>query len=412
MKKNSHLYKKILIALFTLFQVYAHAETFFSGFAGAVSDLDFYKKEEYESGNPDFAPQLIVDMFFSGQFNLSQNIILHTEFSVETSDLFSGSIFKKTDAKFRIDELSIIFRSQFGNITNYFSAFAGSYEPIGSDIFLRRQFGIKPIVSKITNTWQGIKGSVLNSHFGFGGADVILHSDKPLAFGIYAYVNQELDDCYVFNSDLRFACVYRYFTFDVAAGIGVPLINNSKINDSLVSIEKIYWRAGANMLLGNAQTTSLFIQAGISDIPFSKKQTEFRINKETTYLLFEPRFKFKTFQTDITVFNLPQATIDDFIFIKDTLGLNLHVYTDNLYLKNHIFTFGIHTTLSFPEKTFADLIYIQELFDNYSITVSPYTTTKFIKGELNIMLQTRISDIIKLEPVKAFTVNIGFKTQF
>ncbi|MCI5609075.1 MAG: hypothetical protein MR408_06490, partial [Spirochaetia bacterium] len=61
---------------------------------------------------------------------------------------------------------------------------------------------------------------------------------------------------------------------------------------------------------------------------------------------------------------------------------------------------------------FADLIYIQELFDNYSITVSPYTTTKFIKGELNIMLQTRISDIIKLEPVKAFTVNIGFKTQF
>ena len=47
MKKNSHLYKKILITLFTLFQVYAHGETFFSGFAGAVSDLDFYKKEEY-----------------------------------------------------------------------------------------------------------------------------------------------------------------------------------------------------------------------------------------------------------------------------------------------------------------------------------------------------------------------------
>lgn len=409
--KKSLLYKSLFLTLIFINTSILQAETFFSGFAGIVGNLNFYKQESQEE-NPPFAPDFSTDIFFSGQFNLSQNIMMHTEFSVETSDLFSGSIFKKTDAKFRIDELSIIFRNQLGNITNYFSAFAGTYEPIGSDIFLRRQFGIKPIVSKITNTWQGIKGSVLNSHFGFGGADTIQFSDKPIAIGFYAYANQELDDCNVLNADFRFACVYRYFTFDAIAGLGVPLINNSKVNDALISIEKIYWRAGANLLIGNAQTTSLFIQAGISDVPFSKQNQQFRINKETTYILIEPRFKFKKFQTDVTIFSLPQETINDFIFIKDTLGFNVNVYTDNLYLSNHIFTFGVNGTLSFPNKTFADFQYITNLFDDYTITISPYTATKFIKGQLNIMLQARISDLIKAKPTKAFTINIGFKTQF
>lgn len=410
MKQKSFLYKSLFLLGLTFLPIAANAETFFSGFAGTVADLNFCKREN-DSDNS-FSPSLNFDLFFSGQFNLSENIILHTDLSVETSDLLTGQIFKSTDAKFRIDELSIVFRKQFGNITNYLSAFAGTYEPIGSDIFLRRQFGIKPIVSKITNTWQGIKGSVLNSHFGFGGADTIQVSDQPLAFGLYAYVNQELDDCYVLNADFRFACVYRYFTFDATAGVGLPLINNSKVNDSLVSIEKIYWRAGANMLIGNSETTSLFIQAGISDIPFSKQDTSFKINQETTYLLFEPRFNFRTFKTDLTIFNLPKETIRDFIFIEDTLGINLNIYTDNLYLSNHAFTFGVHTTLSFADKTFADLKYLKSLFDDYSVIISPYTTFKFITGELNLMMQTRISDIINGHFARAFSVNIGFKTLF
>ena len=85
-----------------------------------------------------------------------------------------------TDSKFKIDEISVVFRSKGLNSTNYFSIFMGTYEPIGSDIFLRRQFGIQPIMSKITESWLGIAGSVIYPLFGMGIADVVHFSTQPL----------------------------------------------------------------------------------------------------------------------------------------------------------------------------------------------------------------------------------------
>lgn len=412
MKKNFVLNKILCLTAFIAFGAsFTSAETYFNGFAGTISELTFCDSKSEEK-NPGFDPELTFDLFFSGQYNFSQNFIGRLEFSVKTGDIIDGSIFKNTDAKFKIDEFSLIWRKQLGEVTNYLSFFLGSYEPIGSDIFVRRQFGIKPIVSKITNTWGGIKGSVLNSHFGVGGADIIQLADKPIAFGLYVYVNDELDDSYVLNSDLRFACVYRYFTFDMAAGIGIPIRNSSKTSDNLFSVDRIYWRTGLNLLVGNSQTTSLFVQAGLSDIPFTKNDEKFEINEKTTYLLFEPRFKGKNCQGDLTFFSLPQETVNDFIFLHDTLGVNLNIYTDNLYIKNQIFTFGINAALSFPEKTFRDLEFISEIMDDYNVTVAPYTATRFAKGELNLMFQCRVTDIINSNLNKAFSLDVGYKTLF
>lgn len=396
---------KILALLLIFSNSIASAEIFFSGYTGAKANFNLGKKSESVD------PELELESYFAGQFNFSENIIGHAEFSLKTFDLIENSIFKATDSKFQIDEISVVFRSKGLNSTNYFSIFMGTYEPIGSDIFLRRQFGIQPIMSKITESWLGIAGSVIYPLFGIGIADVIHFSNQPLALGIYTYFNQELDDSfYIFNADLRFAGVYRFFTFDLSAGIGTPLQKQST-SDSLLIIKKIYWRVGMNMLVGNAYTNSLFMQAGISDVPFSKAEAEFEFDPNKTYILFEPRFRTSKFQLDITAFSLPQDTVNDFIFINDTLGINFNVFTDNLYFKNKMFLFGINTALSFPEKTFMDFEDPASLFDDYTITIAPYVETKFYNGEIHTMMQARISDLIKGNWHSAFELNIGFKTQ-
>lgn len=396
----------ISAAVLSLLCTSSFAEVFFSGFAGLKTDFASSRKSSFD-------PELKFQSFFSGQFSLSENIFAHAEFSLATNDLIENSIFNETPGTFKIDELSIIFRRQLFDATNYLSFFCGTYEPIGSDIFLRRQFGIQPIASKITEGWLGLSGSVIYPTFGVGGSDIIHFNAQPVAFGVYIYINHELDDSYCFNSDLRFAGVYRFFTFDFAAGIGMPLKRNETQN-AFVIIDTLYWRAGMNMLIGNSYTTSLFMQAGLSDIEFEKNDSHPKIDEDAAYLLFEPRFRCEKFQLHFTIFSLPQDTVDDFIFIKDTFGANINVFTDNLYIKNKMFVFGINSALSFPEKNFMDLVdHPANLFkDDYTVLVAPYVSTNFYNGTIHGMLQAKITDMMDRNFGSALKLNIGYKTQF
>ena len=69
--------------------------------------------------------------------------------------------------------------------------------------------------------------NLINEYRQSGWSDVIHFTSAPVATGLYVYVNHELDDSYVWNSDARFGCVFRFFAFDMACGIGVILIPNS-----------------------------------------------------------------------------------------------------------------------------------------------------------------------------------------
>lgn len=382
-----------------------HAEVAFSGFAGAK--LDFYSSDA-----SDFDPALKFQSFFSGQFSFNKNVILNTEFSLRTSDIIENSIFEEAPSDFKIDELSLVFRQQFSSVTNYLSAFAGTYEPIGSDIFLRRQFGIPSISSKTTESWLGLAGSIIYPLFGVGGAEVIHFNKAPLAAGIYIYVNHELEDSYVINGDLRFAGHYRFFTFDLSGGIGLPLKEKDSAK-AYILIDTVYGRAGANILLGNTHTTSLLIQAGISEIKIKKDDNKLDFNEDSAYLLFEPRFRGKKMQAHLTVFNMPQESVDNFIFIDDPVGANLNIFSDSLVLKNKIFTAGINAAFSLPEKNLYDVISEPgDIMDDYTITAAPYLMTTFYNGELHMMSQVKISELLDSNFGSAFKFNLGYKTQF
>ena len=395
--------KSVLFAVIFTLSAGLFAQAAFSGYSGG--------KLNY-SANPEstekYDPDLKLQAFFQGQFNFSQNMWGHLEFSIDTGDFLGKELFHKTSAFFKIDEVSLILKTQGETSANYFSAFMGTYDPIGSDIFLQRYFGIQPIASKITESWLGLSGSVLYPHFGIGIADVKRFLDYPIAVGGYAYFNHEDNLYYVFNTDARFACVYRYYSLDIAGGIGIPISNSNQGQEVIAAIEKIYWHAGTTMLVGNNYTQSLFIQAGLFNVPFTKRNGT-QVSPQDIYLLLEPRFIFEDAHVNFTAFSLPQETVDQLIFVDDTLGVNLNIYADTFTLGANRFTLGTNFSFSFTGKNFMNLAKPLELIkSDYNITMTPYLSTNFLSGELHTQTSIKFMKFKTAKWYEAFTVDVGF----
>lgn len=389
------------------------ASTFFSGLAGGkigyTSDQTTTK-----DGKNIIDPELKLQAFFAGQFNFTQNTWARMELSIDTEDFINQSLFTSTDSSFQIDELSFTARNQTLKLSNYFSAFMGTYDPIGSDIFLQRYFPTGEISSRLTDSWLGLDGSILYPHFGIGISDVMRLYNQPVAFGGYLYLNHEDRKYYVLNSDLRFACNYRYITCDFATGIGTPLSNKYKGQPVILAIEKIYWHCGTTLLVGNSYTQSLYAQAGIFNIEL---KAEKKINPETlindTYLLLEPRFLFGKTHLNLTLFTLPAATVKKIQYIDDTLGADINFYSENLSFTGSPFTIGLHTQLSFENKNLTNLKDFPDFFKKktrcYNINVMPYVSTTFLSGQLNSMLKIDCMKFADAAWYEAFSADIGYK---
>lgn len=394
------------ISVLIVFIFPAFAEISFNGLAGAVGTLCSAPEKD------NFDLQLKLQTFFAGQFNLSDNLMIRGEFTVKTSDLIEKSVFKEIDTKFQIDELSLTFRSSGFELTNYLSLFIGTYEPIGSDIFLRRYFGINPIASRLTESWLGTAGSVIYPLIGAGLGDVLHFSSQPIAIGFYAYVNHELNDSYVFNIDARIGMVYRYMKLDFSTGIGAPL-NTKYYNDAFIVVNKLYWRAGINLLLGNPRNFSMYVQTGASEIPFSKNNKKISFSNVKTYILIEPRLNISALNFALAAYSLPSETVSSLLFIDDTLGTALNIYTDGFHINNQIFVFGVNTSFSFPEKKLTDLKDFPSFFpDNFNIGIAPYISTKVLNGNLNLMAKVNVMDIVRGKWFRGLGISLGYKTQF
>lgn len=403
--RTKHFISFILAA--GLFISSLSASSFFSGYAGGK--LNFNANPDSEEYDPD----LKLQAFFAGQFNFNENVWSHLEFSVDTGDFLNESFFHSTESLFEIDELSLIIRSPLNESTNYLSFFMGTYDPIGSDIFLQRYFNMKPIASKITEGYLGLAGSILYPQFGIGIADNIRFYNSPTSLGTYIYVNHEDAKFFVLNFDLRAACALRYFTADFACGIGLPLSNTYQGDDVIVAVEKVYWHAGTTILLGNSYTTSLFIQAGIYNAAFNAGSSNTIVSPSDIYLMFEPRFLAETTHLNMSIFSLPPKTVEKLLFVDDTLGVDLNLYTDNMMIGNNLFTLGSHISFSIIDKTFLDFKDIQTLLDNgYNINIAPYISTQFLSGELHMQANFRVMKFVHNDIGKGISFDLGYRTKF
>ena len=382
------------------------AATSFSGYAGGK--LNYAANPEEEEFNPD----LRLQAFFAGQFNFSQNIWSHLEFSINTGDLLSQSIFHETESLFQIDEISLICRANLYNSANYISAFMGTYDPIGSDIFLQRYFNIKPIDSKITESYLGLAGSILYPHFGIGIADVIKLYTVPVAFGGYIYVNHEDKDFYVINTDIRFASVLSYFTCDFACGLGIPLADKYKGEDVIIAVEKAYWHAGTTILVGNNFTNSLFMQAGIYNASFKAKESSI-VSPDDLYILLEPRFLIANAHLNVSLYSLPEQTVSKLLLVEDTLGVNLNFFADASLASSNSLTYGAHLNISLIDKHFQDLKEIKDFTsEDLNITITPYLESQFLSGQIHLQASIRLMDFVRERAGHAFSLDLGYRTKF
>lgn len=403
---------KKIISIFTVILLFSslNAAASFTGYAGGKLNYSSSTKEpdSSEEDGKTYDPDLKLQAFIAGQFNFSQNLWAHMEFSIDTEDFISDSLFSSTPSLFQIDELSLIARSMMPTSSNYFSVYMGTYDPIGSDIFLQRYFGCEPIASKITESWLGLAGSILYPHFGVGISDVIKFHFNPFALGFYAYINHEDDRYYVFNSDIRTACVCRYFSWDFACGIGAPLSDKFQGSDVIIAIEKLYWHAGTTMLIGNNYTQGLFLQGGIFNASFNPK-SKMIVGKDDIYLLFEPRFVKQNTHINITAYSVPQATVQKLLFVDDTLGADINIYWDSIVAGSHSLSVGTHISGSFTDKTFLDFAKIKEITSNgFNINFTPYISTNFLNGELHGQLKVKFMEFAKGVWYNAFSADIGY----
>ncbi len=420
--------KKILFALAAFIagsSLFAFDMPFFSGYAGFLGDI------AHDSASEDFDPEVKMESFFSGQLDFGGKFLLRGEFYIATEDLVDANIFEDSDspnAFFRIEEISATYKLSTLKSSHYFSLFLGSFEPIGSDIFLQRQFGIQPIGPRFTESWHGISGASVYPFFGTG-LSYVYHPENSGALALYAYLNQqaEIEETRkIINTDIRLARLYPNLTLDLSAGLSFPLENkDANGNEVVLLIQEVQLHAGFNILLGNRYTTSLFAQGGFSDFVLTSSSSVKKdgISFSDIYFYLEPRFHLRKAQIHIAAFNIPRKSAEDMLYlkeiiksdqnIKNMLGVNICTVTDNLYIGNTNITFGIHSTLSITD---ANLKALKDDFKvikdwNYEVFVTPFLAVPVLGGTLNGSVTINATDIAK-DVHSALMGTVGFKTQF
>lgn len=403
-------YKSIIFKFFT-FIFFATTFSFsasFSGYAGIKGDL------ESNSSSSNFSPALKLDGYFAGQLDFSQNLLFRTAMSIQTQDLIESKMTEKTPAVFCLDELSLTYIKPFLGITQFVSLFSGNIEGIGTDIFLQRQFGIAGITSLMTESWLGLKGATPYTLNGIGGSYVVHINNQPIATGLYIYKNNENEEKQKqINMDLRFASVFKYMTLDYAMGFAAPINSKNGSENVILLIDELYLHAGIDLLLGKKYSPNLFIQAGFENTLIDSSSKQIKLSSEKLYLLVEPRLYTGKFQAHITLFSIPKEKIEKMVFVEkdNTLGANLCIFTDKLYIKNKDITFGFNTTFSLEGKNFYDLKDIKELIkEDYTVKVSPFVNVPVMTGELKIMLQTKLTGFSTDDWKNNFKLNIGYKS--
>jgi len=370
-----------------------------------------------------FDPAMTIDGFFCGQIAFTENLLATGEISVRTEDLLETEIFKNAGATFCINQLSLTYSVPILGKAQYFSFFMGTYESVGSDLFLQRHFGIRPIAPLITETWTGSKAAVPYEINGTG-VSYLMKVNPDFLAGLYIYKNdnnKNQDDR--LNFSLRTSGIFSFITADLIGGIEVPLKIGKAEDDAIIKITNIYLNAGGNILIGNNSPVALLLQGGFNNLPLRGTAEEKKVESKDMYVLAEQRITAERFKLNLTEFSMPAESLERMFFVKstdsegktvNTLGANLTVYTDTLYIKNKNYTFGFHVTGTIPEKDFMDVKDIQEWIKDadYDIRVSPFVGFPILKGDIKFVLQADVTAFKDDGWQHAMEFNVGYKASF
>ena len=407
----------IIVTCFLIISIHAFEAPFLSGHAGYTGDFTSDNTSKH------FDPAYFSAGYFGGQINFFDTLVFRSDFSILTGDAFNGDILKaprETSSIFSIKEISGTYRLSTGNLTHYFSLFYGEYDPIGSDIFLQRYFGVPKISSTLTESWTSPDSASLSNFYG-GGISYVMRLDQPLAIGAYIYKDcNDYYDQHSLNFDLRIAGAFPLVTFDVESGIGLSSgSTDGTFEDYVLIVRETSFHAGFNILIDTpSEQVSVFTPAGFSNLIVTARENRNKDNftnaLDDLYFLIEPRVNLQKFSFALTFFNIPYSRIysGDFAYINDPLGISATVYTNYFHIGDLNYTMGLHATLSLSERTIRDAIKDNSWNKNFYIT--PYADFPLFGGSLSTSLIINCTQLFKFEHnwFSSMDYRLGFRSDF
>lgn len=387
--------------------LYSHASPSFNGIIGA--GLLVQPKPALK------LPTVNAEAFFASQIDLSTNILLRAEFSVFTDTIIGENFLKDIPAYFSLNELSLTYVGSIGSTSQIASVFIGETDPIGSDIFLRRLFGMPSFTSRILETQQSLSSAQLYPMSGFG-ASYALKTSSNLATALYFYYNKiniasnlPNDDDTSLNIDARFSGVWTWFLFDMTAGLTLPFEKYDADNEEVILlIRKADFHSGLSLFIGSSYSSSFLLQAGLIKLVFSPNTSlnEEVVSLKDITLLVEPRFKAKNLGLAFSLFNIPPQVAQKLFYIENPLGVNVSVYYNPLGETSFQGEIGIHSTLSVPESD------INISVEDLNIQIAPYIKTNIGGGSLNAAIKCKIHNMKDFKTaVENTSFSIGYKAQ-
>ncbi|MCR5698935.1 MAG: hypothetical protein K6G52_04750 [Treponemataceae bacterium] len=400
------------------------ATPYFSGYAGVGGTLK----------DSDDSAAFLLDGFFSGQFDISPSFIIRTSASLyTTSSIFSDFSFKNKECYFNLDEFSLTYRNYFGPVTQFLAAFAGDYDPIGSDLFLQRQFGIDSFTSKLTESISGISKATIFDNSGIGIA-YYLKLPANTALGLYGYYNSAEalttstttstttteEDTPSLNADLRFAGAWSQVALDFVFGCNMPIERTYTNADGeevnvVVLIQRADLHMGLTAFFGNTNSSSLLFQAGITQLIVDQETLadQSALSLDNVFLFIEPKFVTKNLIFSVALFNMPSDMLEHLYFISNPTGINLTVCSPWIVISGNRNQFGGMITVSSENSMDSLLQDASNLLSGLDLHIIPYGSTRFTSGTLNYSVQISALGITTVQEFfKAMVARISYKTQF
>ncbi|MBQ0039408.1 MAG: hypothetical protein KBS64_03150 [Treponema sp.] len=419
--------KRTLLAAFfsvlTASAVFALERPFFSGTTGFLAGI------ENDSDTDGFDPTLSAEAYFAGQFDFSGKFFLRGEFYVMGAEIFDDDTFGMNgtfpNAYFRVQELSATYKANSESASHYLTLYKGNYEPIGSDLFLQRQFGIKPIRSYLTDSYHGVEGASFYPMYSTG-ASYTLHtaSNKALAFSFYKdkAIQEPGSDNNALNFDVRFASLYDNVTIDALAGFAFPM---DEKDGSGFAFGEVQFHTGVNILFGNKKTTMFLTQLAVDRIVLKEGATKSSdMDMENLYILVEPRFPISDFYFAPAFFNIPAKSAKDMMYLRplmyktpDTesiIGFNFNLVNENFYIGSTKSTIGVHGTIAmtdiklddFSEEGFGIFGEAEKIF-----ALTPYVSIEVFGGTVSASLSIDMSEFMD-DLAHSMTATVGLRTSF
>lgn len=399
--------KKIFAALVLSFSSNLFAANFFSGDAGFCAS--FINKSARK-----FEPSLFFNGFFAGQLSLTNALSVRADLSLRTSDIFINGPTKDSESVFRINEISAEYIKSFAGATHALTFFKGSSESIGSQHFIRRRLGTERYSSFLTEKYLGVNAPDAYDVHGTGGSYSLTLKSLPISAGLCVSKNTDVPGEDELNGDFRLACAFRYLTMDFLVGSGAPVYTkNDAGEDVFLLIDTLYLHSGLDMLIGNSHTPlALYVLGGFDYLPLKKNDKTTDLKPKDVFMLVEPRISIGKVKIHLSAWNIPAEKLTNLLFIEESLGANIRIFSDCLYTKNLDFSAGLSAGAGLTEKYIDDIksLESEDIKDCLSVTISPFAEIQANKGLLRIMLE---ANAIKLKDEKpdAVKLHIGYKKE-